>query len=49
MGETVCTECGHQIASDKKVVGELDFDSGSKAVGVFVHNGIMNSKCVFLF
>jgi len=45
-GETFCSECGTQLAFDKKVVGELEFNQGSNPHGRFVRDGIMNSKYV---
>ena len=43
-GETYCAECGMQLGNDKKLNAELEFDSGSKPVGVFTRDGEIHSK-----
>jgi len=43
-GDTYCTGCGKIIASDNRLENELEFESGGRAHGKFIHNGRNNGK-----
>lgn len=43
-GDSFCSECGWKIASDSKLVSDLEFNKISKPNGRFIINDFLNGK-----